>query len=61
MLEFNATFIVAMISFIVFMLIMNAILYKPLAHIQQNRTDLIDSENKAALETQAQTEALKDR
>ena len=28
MLEFNATFFIAMVSFVVFMVIMNAILYK---------------------------------
>jgi len=42
MLEFNATFFIAMISFIIFMIIMNAILYKPLGRIVNERKDLID-------------------
>lgn len=42
MLEFNATFFIAMFSFIIFMMIMNAILYKPLERIVNSRKDLID-------------------
>jgi len=42
MLEFNATFFIAMFSFIIFMIIMNAILYKPLGRIVNERKDLID-------------------
>ena len=42
MLEFNATFFIAMISFVVFMIIMNAILYKPLERIVTERKNLID-------------------
>lgn len=45
MLEFNATFFIAMISFIIFMIIMNAILYKPLDRIVRERRDLIDKNN----------------
>lgn len=54
MFEFNATFLVAMISFVVFVIIMNAILYKPIlsiieerqAYIDKNNNDAIDSKNK---------------
>ena len=42
MLEFNATFFIAMISFVVFMIIMNAILYKPHERIVTERKNLID-------------------
>ena len=42
MLEFNATFFIAMFSFVIFMMIMNAILYKPLERIVKERKDLID-------------------
>ena len=35
MLEFNATFFVAMFSFIIFMIMMNAILYKPITRIEE--------------------------
>jgi len=59
MLEFNATFFVAMFSFIIFMLIMNSILYKPLARIQKERADLIGSENEAKRITEEKTEKLK--
>ena len=41
MLEFDATAIVIAISFIVFMLIMNAIFYKPLLKLQDEREDYI--------------------
>ena len=43
MLEFNATFIVAMLSFIVFITIMNAIFYKPILSVIEKRKDFIDS------------------
>lgn len=41
MLEFNATFFVAMFSFIIFMLMMNSILYKPLSRIVEQRENII--------------------
>lgn len=43
MIEFNATFIVAMVSFIVFMFIMNAIFYKPVLFIINKREKYISS------------------
>lgn len=43
MLEFNATFIVAMFSFIVFIIVMNAIFYKPILSVIEKRKDFIDS------------------
>lgn len=59
MLEFNATFFVAMFSFIIFMIIMNAILYKPLARIQKERAEIIRNDNEAARITEEKTENLK--
>ena len=59
MLEFNATFFVAMVSFIIFMIIMNALLYKPLARIQKERAELISDENEAKKLTEEKTEKLK--
>jgi len=41
MLEFNATILIAMISFIIFMVLMNAILYKPMMQIVQKRKNLL--------------------
>ena len=43
MFEFNATLIVAMISFVVFMFIMNAIFYRPILNIIKKRDDYINS------------------
>lgn len=41
-MEFNATFIVSIISFILFTLIMNEILYKPVTKIVEEREHLIN-------------------
>ncbi len=59
MLEFNATFFIAMISFVIFMIIMNAILYKPLDRIVRERRDLIDKNNLKAKIAQEKTDILK--
>lgn len=45
MIEFNATLIVAMLSFVVFILIMNAIFYKPILAIIKKRDLYIRSNN----------------
>lgn len=42
-MEFNATFIVAFFSFIVFTVLMNLILYKPISDIVMKRKDFVDS------------------
>ena len=42
MLEFNATFIVAMISFVIFIFIMNWIFYKPILSVIEERQKFID-------------------
>lgn len=47
-MEFNATFIVAFISFVIFTVIMNIILYKPINDIIAKRKNYIDNNyNKA--------------
>ncbi len=43
MFEFNATFLIAMFSFIVFILIMNAIFYNPILNIIRKRDEYISS------------------
>lgn len=43
MLEFNATFIVAMLSFVVFIMIMNAIFYRPILNIIRKREDYMNT------------------
>ena len=42
MMEFNATFLIAMLSFVVFIMIMNAIFYNPICIIRK-REDYINS------------------
>ena len=42
MLEFNATFLVSMISFIVFIIIMNSIFYKPILTVIEERDKYIN-------------------
>jgi len=59
MLEFNATLFVAMFSFILFMIVMNAILYKPLERIQKERAEIIKKEHEATKITEEKTENLR--
>jgi F-type H+-transporting ATPase subunit b len=61
-MEFNATFIVAAISFIIFTLIMNAILYKPLQKVVLERQIFIDDTLEEAKRHDEKSEAiLKDK
>ena len=61
-MEFNATFIVSAISFIVFTLIMNAIFYKPLNSAVSERKKFIDNTLEEAKHHSAKSEAiLKDK
>ncbi|MBQ8460349.1 hypothetical protein IJ541_09645 [bacterium] len=43
MFEFNATFLVAMASFVVFIMIMNTIFYEPILNIIRKRENYINS------------------
>lgn len=61
-MEFNATFIISAISFIVFTLIMNAIFYKPLQNIVLERQKFIDETIEDAKHHRKKSEAiLKDK
>lgn len=61
-MEFNATFIVSAISFIVFTLIMNAIFYKPLQSIVLERQKFVDDTLEEAKHHKKKSEAiLKDK
>ena len=60
MFEFNATFLIAMISFVVFIIIMNAILYKPIQSIISERENYIDSNLKAAKDSKTKAQGLLD-
>lgn len=55
-MDFNATFIVTIISFLTFMYIMNVIFYAPLKLIGEKRNNIIVKNNKEAddLENEAQ-------
>lgn len=58
MLEFDATAIVIAISFIVFMLIMNDIFYKPLLKLQDEREDYIANNKQQAQNYQNEAQGL---
>ena len=47
-MEFNATFLVSAASFILFTIIMNAIFYKPLTKIVEQRQIFVDENYKEA-------------
>lgn len=58
MIEFNATFLVAMLSFVVFIMIMNAIFYHPILNIMRKRDEYINSNYDEAKELSEQAEKL---
>lgn len=57
-MEFNATFIVAFISFIIFTFIMNIILYKPINNIVSKRKNYIDTNYDKAKDNSEKTKAI---
>ena len=58
MLEFNTTFLVCMASFVIFLLMINAILYEPLAHVVHQRKRYIEANYKEANEVKESTEKI---
>lgn len=56
MIEFNATFLVAMLSFVVFIFIMNAIFYNPILSIMRKRESYINSNYEDAKKYSAKAE-----
>ena len=61
-MEFNATFIIALFSFVTFVFIMNRILYEPINNIIQKRNNFIDENLKDAKFNQDKKNSiLKDR
>ena len=48
-MEFNATFIVSLVSFLVFTFVMNKILYQPITKIVDEREKLINDNHESAL------------
>ena len=60
MIEFNATFIIAMFSFVVFIMIMNAIYYRPVLNIIRKREDYINSNYDEAKENEISSKNIED-
>lgn len=58
MIEFNATFLVAMLSFVVFIMIMNAIFYRPILNIMRKRDEYINSNYDESKKLSEQAEKL---
>ena len=58
MFEFNATFIIAMFSFVVFIMIMNAILYKPVLKVINERQTYIDDNLNAAQNSKTKAKSI---
>ncbi len=57
-MEFNATFIVSIISFIIFTLLMNEILYKPITKIVEEREHVINDNYECANASKDKTTAI---
>ena len=57
-MEFNGTFFATIITFIVFVFIMNKILYAPILGIMEKRNNLIDSNYSDARENNAKSEEI---
>lgn len=56
LLEFDGTFIFATLSFIVFVLIMNVILYRPITKIMEERQKFYDKNKSTVLESKRKAE-----
>ena len=57
-MEFNATFIAAMVSFVIFILIMNQIYYKPISNVVNERNKIIDDNYKDAMNSKEKTDSI---
>lgn len=57
-MEFNATFLVSIISFLVFMKIMNAIFYIPLTNLIEERENIVNKNFEDAKQTNIEVENL---
>jgi F-type H+-transporting ATPase subunit b len=57
-MEFNATFLATIISFIIFVILMNKILYAPILNIMAERKLFIDSNYKSAQKNDEKSNAL---
>ena len=57
-MEFNATFLVSIVSFIVFIIIMNTIFYKPILKIIEGREEFINRNYNDAENSKEETQVL---
>ena len=57
-MEFNGTFLATIVTFIVFVLVMNKILYAPILGIMEERRNFIDSNYKDAQDNDKKSEEL---
>ena len=57
-MEFNATFLATIISFIVFVFLMNKILYAPILNIIEERKSYIEKNHKSAIENNEKADAI---
>ena len=57
-MEFNATFLVSAVSFIIFTVVMNKIFYKPLERVMDERQKFIDDAKSDALNSNNQAEVI---
>lgn len=57
-MEFNGTFLVTIISFLVFVFLMNKILYAPVLNIMEERKNFVDGNYDAAHQNEAKSEEL---
>ena len=57
-MEFNGTFLATIVTFIVFVVLMNKILYAPILEIVQKRREVIDGNYKSAQENDAKSAEL---
>ena len=60
MLEFNGTLLIALISFVIFMFLMNIILYKPMLEIVEKRKRLLEQNQNEVNENNQQAQDLMD-
>ena len=58
-MEFNATFLATIISFVLFVILMNKILYAPILSIMEERKAFIDGNYKSAKENDEKVAELK--
>lgn len=57
-MEFNGTFLVTIVSFLIFVFLMNKILYAPVLNIMEERKNFVEGNYKEASDNDSKSEAL---